>query len=745
MNAQQLRNSILQEAIEGRLVPQDPNDEPASVLLERIREEKKRLVKEGKLKKKDLEETPISEDEKPFEIPESWEWVRLGDAALIARGGSPRPIKEYITEDSNGLNWIKIGDTDKGGKYINSCKEKIKPEGLKKTRMVHPGDFLLTNSMSFGRPYITNIEGCIHDGWLMISPFANTFEQSYLYYVLSSSFARKQFNDKVAGAVVQNLNSDKVADSIIPLPPLAEQKRIVAKIEELLPKVEEYGKAQDALNKLNEELPERLKKSVLQEAIEGRLVPQDPNDEPASILLNRIREEKKRLFKEGKLKKKDLEETPISEDEKPFKAPNGWEWKRLSDLALDSADGPFGSNLKREHYTNDKEVRIIQLSNIGEDGWIDRNTKYTTFEHLKVISRSEAFAGDIIIAKMMPAGRAIICPSNDVKYVLSSDAVRFDFYKEIERKFLYYAINSKVFLNQVYSEVQGITRVRTSLSKLRTYVLPLPPLAEQKRIVAKIEELLPKVEEYGKAQEALDKLNEELPERLKKSILQEAIQGRLVPQDPNDEPASVLLDKIRKEKAKLVKEGKLKKKDLEETPISEDEKPFEIPESWEWVRLGVISTYAHTKKKINAVNAAPNMWGLDLEDIEKGGKLLSLKLVRERKAIGDKTFFSKGDILYSKLRPYLLKILIAPKDGICTPEIIPFTCYGNISKEYIVGLLKSAYVDNYINSVTFGIKMPRVATETMASLIVPLPPLAEQHRIVAKIEQLMKEIDKLKA
>jgi len=474
-------------------------------------------------------------------------------------------------------------------------------------------------------------------------------------------------------------------------------------------------------------------------------VPQDPNDEPASVLLDKIRKEKAKLVKEGKLKKKDLEETPISEDEKPFKAPNGWEWKRLSDLALDSADGPFGSNLKREHYTNDKEVRIIQLSNIGEDGWIDRNTKYTTFEHLKVISRSEAFAGDIIIAKMMPAGRAIICPSNDVKYVLSSDAVRFDFYKEIERKFLYYAINSKVFLNQVYSEVQGITRVRTSLSKLRTYVLPLPPLAEQKRIVAKIEELLPKVEEYGKAQEALDKLNEELPERLKKSILQEAIQGRLVPQDPNDEPASVLLDKIRKEKAKLVKEGKLKKKDLEETPISEDEKPFEIPESWEWVRLGVISTYAHTKKKINAVNAAPNMWGLDLEDIEKGGKLLSLKLVRERKAIGDKTFFSKGDILYSKLRPYLLKILIAPKDGICTPEIIPFTCYGNISKEYIVGLLKSAYVDNYINSVTFGIKMPRVATETMASLIVPLPPLAEQHRIVAKIEQLMKEIDKLKA
>ena len=235
---EKLKKSILQEAIEGRLVPQDPNDEPASVLLEKIREEKKQLVKEGKLKKKDLEEKPISEDEIPFDIPESWEWVRLGDVSEIARGGSPRPIKEYLTEASNGLNWIKIGDTDKGGKYINSCKEKIKPEGLKKTRMVHPGDFLLTNSMSFGRPYITNIEGCIHDGWLAISPYAGVFDQSFLFYVLSSAFAHKQFSDKVAGAVVQNLNSDKVAESIIPLPPLAEQHRIVTKIEQLLSEID---------------------------------------------------------------------------------------------------------------------------------------------------------------------------------------------------------------------------------------------------------------------------------------------------------------------------------------------------------------------------------------------------------------------------------------------------------------------------------------------------------------------------
>ena len=186
----------------------------------------------------------------------------------------------------------------------------------------------------------------------------------------------------------------------------------------------------------------------------------------------------------------------------------------------------------------------------------------------------------------------------------------------------------------------------------------------------------------------------------------------------------------------------MKKKDLESKPIEEDEIPFEIPEGWEWVRLGEISTYSHTKKKINASKADPHIWGLDLEDIEKGGRLLCVKTVEERKAIGDKTYFNSGDILYSKLRPYLLKILVAPKDGICTPEIIPFTCYGNISGNYIVNVLKSAYVDDYINSVTFGVKMPRVSTETMTSLLIPLPPLAEQRRIVAKIEELMPLVER---
>lgn len=248
--------------------------------------------------------------------------------------------------------------------------------------------------------------------------------------------------------------------------------------------------------------------------------------------------------------------------------------------------------------------------------------------------------------------------------------------------------------------------------------------------------------------------------QLKNSILQWAIQGKLVSQDPNDEPASVLLERIRAEKAKLVKEKKIKKDKNEsiiyrgddnsyyekllatgEVKCIDEEIPFEIPNGWEWCRLGEISTYAQTKRKINASNADTQLWGLDLEDIEKGGRLLNIKTVGERKAIGDKTVFNRGDILYSKLRPYLLKILVAPEGGICTPEIIPFTCYGNICKDYIVSFLKSPYVDDYINSATFGVKMPRVSTETMTSLLVPLPPLSEQFRIDTKAKELMPYID----
>ena len=227
-----LKSKVLDLAMRGKLVKQDPNDEPASVLLEKIKAEKDQLIKEKKIKRsKPL--PPITDEEKPFEIPDSWEWVRLGDVLTILRGGSPRPIKKYLTDDPNGINWIKIGDSTTNSRYIDHAAEKIIPEGLHKTRVVHKGDFLLSNSMSFGRPYILKIDGAVHDGWLILSDYDKLLDKNYLYYLLSSNYINLQFKSLATGSTVKNLNRDRVANTIALVPPLQEQKRIAAKIAQL--------------------------------------------------------------------------------------------------------------------------------------------------------------------------------------------------------------------------------------------------------------------------------------------------------------------------------------------------------------------------------------------------------------------------------------------------------------------------------------------------------------------------------
>lgn len=232
------------------------------------------------------------------------------------------------------------------------------------------------------------------------------------------------------------------------------------------------------------------------------------------------------------------------------------------------------------------------------------------------------------------------------------------------------------------------------------------------------------------------------PQELKNSILQLAIQGKLVEQRPEEGTGEELYRQIQVEKQKLIKEGKIKKeKPLSE--ITEDEKPFDIPKSWRWVRLGDCSSYGQIKGKITPDNITSDMWSLDLEDIEKEtGRIIKYCCASERKIIGDKVKFYKGQILYSKLRPYLKKILVAPDNGICTPELVPFSAYGNMVPHYLALVLKAPHVDFIINSVTYGVKMPRVGTETMINLLIPLPPLAEQKRIVAKIEEILPLIDR---
>ena len=463
----------------GKLVPQDPNDEPASVLLEKIKAEKEELVKEKKIKKtKSL--PAITDDEKPFNIPDSWEWVRFSELFNI-EGGSQPPKSTF--SDTGGKGKIRLFQIRDYGE--NPVPVYIPIDKAKKISQI--GDILLARyGASLGKVFFAEY-GAYN---VALAKVLFNFKsedfilKKYLFYYFKSelyqNFVRSNSRSAQAGFNKSDLNR-----LVFPVPPISEQKRIAAKIAQLfalLRKVESSTQQYAKLQTL-------LKSKVLDLAMRGKLVKQDPNDEPASELLKKIKAEKAELIKEKKIKKsKPL--PPITDEEKPFDIPDSWEWVRLGDLVSPveyaMADGPFGSNLKKADYTNQPEVRIVQLSNIGENGWKDDNVKYTTFDHLKLIRRSEVFPGNIVIAKMMPAGRAILIPNKDKKYVLSSDAVKFIPTDLLNKQFLLNAINSNVYRDQVNKKLQGTTRPRTSLKKLKNFVLPIPPIQEQKRILSKL-------------------------------------------------------------------------------------------------------------------------------------------------------------------------------------------------------------------------------------------------------------------
>ena len=472
--------------------------------------------------------------------------------------------------------------------------------------------------------------------------------------------------------------------------------------------------------------PEQLKASILQYAIQGKLVEQRPEEGTGEELYRQIQAEKQRLIKEGKIKKeKALPE--IAEDEIPFDLPDSWKWVRLNAVIVLLS----GSDLTPNKYNNScKGIPYITgASNIeGEKLVINRWTEYPN---------NIAHNGDLLLTCKGTVGKTTILNEPEVHIARQLMAITAI---ELNLKYLKYFVESHVDVLKAKAKslIPGIER--DNVLKL---LLPLPPLAEQHRIVAKIEEVLPYVDCYAAAYEKLEQFNAKFPEDMKKSVLQYAIQGKLVEQRPEEGTAEELYQQIQTEKKRLTKEGKIKKeKPLPE--ISEDEVPFDIPESWKWVRLGDCTGYSQTKPKISSKDITENMWSLDLEDIQKeSGAILTRITASERKITGDKVLFYKGQVLYSKLRPYLKKILVAPDNGICTPELVPFNTY-LVYANYIVYVLRSPHIDYAVNSVTYGVKMPRVGTETMVNLLIPLPPLAEQKRIVAKLEEILPLCERLK-
>lgn len=481
MNAQDLKNSILQLAIQGKLVEQREEEGTAKELLKKIEAEKKQLIKEGKIKKqKALPE--IKEDEIPFDIPESWEWVRVGDIGSWSAGATPsRSNPKYYGGD---IPWLKTGDLNDG--YIKEVPEFISEEALNKTsvRLNPVGSVLMAMyGATIGKLGILDIEATTNQACCACIPYSIIFNKYLFYYLMGQ---RRVYIKMGAGGAQPNISKDKIINSIIPLPPLEEQKRIVAKIEELMPYVDKYDVAYSEVEELNKKFPEDIQKSILQYAIQGKLVEQREEDGTAEDLYKQIQEEKKKLIKEGKIKKtKALPE--ITEDEIPFDIPENWKWVRLGDLLYKLTDGTHST----PKYTA-TGVPFISVKDISS-GEIDfSNTKFISREeHEALYKRCDPERDDILLTKVGTTGIPVIVDT-DKEFSLFVSVALLKFNTDlIFNKYFMYVIKAPVVQIQARENTRGVGNKNWVMRDIANTVLPLSPLAEQNRIVEKIEELLP--------------------------------------------------------------------------------------------------------------------------------------------------------------------------------------------------------------------------------------------------------------
>ncbi len=511
MTGQQLKNSILQMAVQGKLVPQDPNDEPASVLLARIRKEKEELIKAGKIKKeknpsyifRGADNLPYEKvgknepvciaDEVPFDIPESWEWVRL--SKIVYSRGQMTPADDFC--------YIDIGSIDSKNQKLSDEENIITANKApsRARKIVAIGDILYSTV----RPYLHNM--CVVDRSFSHQPIASTgfaaltchtgfYNEFLFYYLMSPDFdAYANDTDNAKGIAYPAINDNKLYRALIPVPPESEQKRIVEKIKEALPYVATYGVAYSETESLNNTFPDRLKKSILQEAVQGKLVPQDPADEPASILLERIRAEKEQLIKTGKIKpdkhksvifrrdnshyeKLDGIERCI-DDEIPFEIPDTWEWSRLGQvISLLS-----GTDFKPEEYNNTQKGMpyITGASSLSENGVLLNRWTETP--------RVIANRGDVLlVCKGSGYGKTVICDIAEAHIARQIMAIK----KFISLDMHYVRLFLQANFDKIKSKGQGVIPGidRNSVMNL---LFPIPPVLEQRRIIEKQQELFNKI------------------------------------------------------------------------------------------------------------------------------------------------------------------------------------------------------------------------------------------------------------
>lgn len=480
MKAQDLKNSILQLAIQGRLVAQDANDEPAEVLYAKIQAEKQKLIKEGKIKK-DKPLPPITDDEIPFEIPSTWKWVRLGDIGDWGAGATPnRSNSKYYDGD---IPWLKTGDLNDG--IITNIPETISELAVKETsaKLKPIGSVLMAMyGATIGKLGILGINATTNQACCACIPMSGVYNKYLFYYLLSQ---RKNFIQQGAGGAQPNISREKIIPTLFPLPPSSEQKRIVAKIEELEPFVKQYDKAEAELSALNGSFPEQLKKSILQYAIQGKLVAQDANDESAEALYAKIQAEKQRLIKEGKIKK-DKPLPPITDDEIPFEIPSTWKWVRLGDIFAHNTGKALNSSkqegkFKKYITTSNVYWNYFQLNEVREMRFNDDE-----------IQKCTVTKGDLLVCEGGDIGRAAIW-NYDYDICIQNHIHRLRAYSEVCTMFFYYIF----FLYKMagYIGGKGIGIQGLSSGALHNIWVPLPPLAEQKRIVAKVNDLMQYCEE----------------------------------------------------------------------------------------------------------------------------------------------------------------------------------------------------------------------------------------------------------
>lgn len=465
MTAQDLKNSILQLAVQGKLVPQCKEDEPAAELLKRIEQEKSTLIKAGIIKKyKEL--SNLSADECPFDIPESWIWVKLGDMCQLL-DGVKRSGEKYPYLEAKYLRGKVDATILNEGKFVE-----------KGTRLI------LVDGENSGEVFNATQDGYMGSTFKVLF-FPKTLSEKYVLYFLL--LKRAAFRNNKTGAAIPHLNKELFFNMPFPIPPIEEQKRIVAKIEELMPMVEEYGKAEEQLTKLNTEFPDKLRKSILQQAVQGKLTERDPADEPASELLQRIKTEKETLLKSGKIKKeKPLPE--ITEDEKPFDIPDTWEWVRLSDIC-NISDGTHQTPTYVEH-----GIPFISAQNVKPYRFLPENHRDVSYEdYLEYNKNISPEKGDILMARVGAGiGEAAII-DQDFKFSIYVSLTLIKCYsKEFDMMYLLHVLNSPIGRKLAEKKTlgKGASQGNLNLIFIREFVLPIPPLAEQKRIVKRVEELL---------------------------------------------------------------------------------------------------------------------------------------------------------------------------------------------------------------------------------------------------------------